>query len=88
MMTWMERMSKQLEKLTSKVDYIEATMEDPDYEVEMDSDEENEFDQLQQDASLQEHADTGDFVAAPKGRGKRSSAGNAAHILSKTFKRR
>ena len=88
MMALMERMSKQIDKLTSKVDYMEATMEDPDYVVEMDSDEENEFDQLQQDAAGQEHADGADFVAAPKGRGKRSSAGNAAHILSKTFKKR
>ena len=84
----LEHVAQGLENVTNKVAYLEADREDSDYDESYDG-EDVELDLLQGDETKNNSGAPG-FVAGeanPKGRGRRTNAGNATNILNKNFRK-
>ena len=83
----LEQVAQGLDNVTNKVADLEADREDSDCESY--DGEDVELDLLQGDETKTNSGAPG-FVAAeanPKGRGRRTNAGNATNILSKNFRK-
>ena len=82
----LEKVAEGLNNVTNKVAYLEADREDSDFDS-FDG-EDAELDLLQEDETM---TNGGEFGSAgqvsPKGRGRRTNAGNVANILNKTIRK-
>ena len=82
----LEKVAEGLYNVTNKVAYLEADQQDSDFDS-FDG-EEAELDLLQEDEKITNGGESGPAGQEnPKGRGRRTNAGNATHILNKTIRK-